>query len=334
MKSTLFPILLISLSALTHAGETDSKVVAPPAPVLEDTWQFRLSAPAWIPWMTGETGLRGTTANVDLGPDDLIPRLDMTVDLRAEARKGRFSVLGEFLYMSLSDGIGTETIVKKLDVRLDQTIGDLAVAWRVIETPRGYLDVIGGVRYTNLYQRLTLQPNDEKIDAAVDRFASAVGSRLREEVREALVALAGQNPTIPIAPLDADQVAALTSAIETINGRAQDTLAKRKARIADAVQNALDRRVDRRDEWFDPYIGVRGLYNLTDKFYLSGKGDIGGFGVGSDLSWTAEVAFGTRLSANITSEIAYRALGVDYDQDGLVVDTITHGPQVTLGVHF
>ena len=97
---------------------------------------------------------------------------------------------------------------------------------------------------------------------------------------------------------------------------------------------SLNRVISRTDDWWDPYIGLRGRYNLNEKFYLSGKADIGGFGVGSDLIWQAEAAFGVHVSRNIFTELGYRALSVDYEQDGVVADTVTHGPQLTMGIEF
>lgn len=319
----------LALATAAFAGDTDKKTFAPLTP-LDDSWRFSLSAPGWIPWLQGDSGLQGHTAHIDLAPRDIIPRIDMVADVRAEAHRGRFSVLGEFRYMSLSDGIGTNTVVKKIDVRVDQTMADFGVAWRILENPRGYVDVTSGVRYSRLYQRLTLQPNDERIDGAVDGLAAVVGSQLRSRVAAALQSIEGRDPTLPVSPLDADAAARLAAAVAKIKG----TLAERKAQIKERLHDALDRTVARTDDWFDPYIGLHGRYNLSDKFYLTAKGDIGGFGVGSDLSWTAEAALGCQLSPRVSSEVGYRAYGVDYEKDGLLMDTITHGPQVTLGINF
>jgi hypothetical protein len=280
--------------------------------------------------MNGDMGVNGLTTPIDLGADDIVPKWDMAANIRMEAQKGRLSIMGEFLYTSLSDGVGTNTVVKKLDLQVDTTMGDLGVAWRVIDSPRGYLDVIGGVRYVNLYQKVVTQPNDERIDAVVDSLAAAAGRRLRARVAEILKALAGKDPTLPIAPIDGDKAERLAAAIAKIKG----TAAQRKAKIAQQLHDALDSRVARTDDWWDPYIGLRGRYNLNDKFYLTGKGDIGGFTVGCDLTWTAEAALGHQLTPNIFTEIGYRAWGLDYEKDGLLMDMITHGPQVTLGIQF
>jgi hypothetical protein len=330
MNHTLLKSILagLVLGATAVAGETDKKVITLPTP-LDDSWRFSFALPAWAFWLNGDMGLNGQTAHIDLGPDNIIPKIDMAADVRAEARKGRFSVMGEFLYMSLSDGIGTNTVVKKLDVRVDQAMADLGFGWRVIEGPRGYLDVTAGVRYTNLYQRQTLQPNDERIDAVAGRLALA-GTALRVLAARELAVLAGKDPSVPIAPLEGGEAARLTRAIAHLKG----STAERKAKIASLLHDSLNRIVSRTDDWWDPYVGLRGRYNLNEKFYLTAKGDIGGFTVGSDLTWQAEAALGVQLSKNMFTEIGYRALGVDYRKDGLVMDTVTHGPQLTLGILF
>ena len=368
MKPTTLLIASLALGSAAFAGDNDKKTIAPPA---EDSWQFKLSMPGWVPWLQGDTGVNGQIAHIDLGPDNLVPKIDMAADIRMEAHKGRLSVLGEFFYMSISDGIGTNTAVKKLDVQVDQTMGDLAVAWRLIDSPRGYLDVVAGVRYTNFYQKLVTQADAERIDAASTRLVDAVSDRvataLTAKVVDRLTSInlpevpeLGHPSTLPIAPIGGRLGDRLRERIqEIINARKVELAAAVQARkvavgaavaaaqqrvdsikkdlskkIAREVESKLDTRVSRTDDWWDPYIGVRARYNLNDKFYVTGKADIGGFGVGCDITWTAEAALGWKLSERIYSEIGYRALGVDYDKDGLVMDTVTHGPQVTLGIIF
>jgi len=321
---TLFATLALALAA--SAGEPEKKVIVPPE---QESWQFKLSLPGWIPWVEGDAGIDEAVSNFYLGPNTLVPKLDMAADVRAEAHKGRFSIMGEFLYMSLSDGKNTGTVVKKVDFRVDQLMADLGFAWRVVETPKGYLDVTAGVRYVNIYQKLTLQPDDERIGEIVDELAAA-GTDLRRRLAEELAVLAGRNHQLPIAPLGGGQISRLAREIANIRGNASE----RQARISDLLHDSLDRTISRTDDWWDPYIGLRGRYNLNDKFYLLGKGDIGGFTVGCDITWTAEAALGCMLTPNVFVETAFRAWGIDYDKDGLTMDTVTFGPQVSLGVNF
>jgi hypothetical protein len=319
----------LTFSAAAFAGEGDKKVVVPPA-APDDSWQFKLSLPAWIPWLSGDVGLNGINSHISLAPDNIMPKLDMVVDVRAEAHKGRFSVMAEYLYLNLSDGVGTNTVVKKLDYRMDQTMADVSVGWRLIETERGNLDVLGGVRFNQFYQRMTTQPNDERIDQVVDTLASATGRRLRTAVARALVSFQGKDVTVPIAPLRGGDAESLARKIERIRGNR----AERQAQIKKLLHNSLDSTVARTDTFWDPYVGLRGRYNLNSKFYLTARGDIGGFTVGSDLSWTAEAGIGCQLTRNAYTEITYRAFGIDYEKNGLLMDTVTHGPQVNIGIHF
>jgi hypothetical protein len=64
------------------------------------------------------------------------------------------------------------------------------------------------------------------------------------------------------------------------------------------------------------------------------RGDIGGVGVGCDLTWQAEAVLGCQLTSRIFAEADYPALSIDYDNDGLLYDVIMHGAQVTVGIQF
>jgi len=111
-----------------------------------------------------------------------------------------------------------------------------------------------------------------------------------------------------------------------------------KARIANQLAVRLNKRLNRNlsrdDYWFDPYVGVRGRYNFNKTFYTAARGEIGGFGVGADLMWEVEGVLGVNLTRSIFTEVGYRALGADYENDGLLFDVVMHGPQITTGITF
>jgi hypothetical protein len=110
-----------------------------------------------------------------------------------------------------------------------------------------------------------------------------------------------------------------------------------KARIANQLASTLNAKLSqtlsRVDYWFDPYVGLRGRYNFNKVFYTDLRGQIGG-GAASDLMWEVEGVVGINLTRSIFTEVGYRALGVDYDNDGLLFDTVTHGPEITTGITF
>ncbi len=182
-------------------------------------------------------------------------------------------------------------------------------------------------------------------------IASRIGDRLEDHER---------HPNIPIGPLGGrigKEVAqlvqnyidvkldALQKRIDALHleGEARRAAVNRivnaaKARIANdlafVLQTKLNRSIARDDFWFDPYVGLRTRYNFNKTFYTAVRGEIGGFGVGADLMWEVEGVVGINLTRSIFTEVGYRALGADYENDGLLFDAVMHGPQITTGITF
>lgn len=94
-------------------------------------------------------------------------------------------------------------------------------------------------------------------------------------------------------------------------------------------------------DWFDPIIGVKVRHPLTKRLHLNAWGDIGGFGVESDLTWSATGVLGydfELFSLPVTVYGGYRAIGWDYsDGSGrseFEWDVIVHGPTLGLQIRF
>ena len=71
--------------------------------------------------------------------------------------------------------------------------------------------------------------------------------------------------------------------------------------------------IDERSTWVDPVVGARMLLDLPRGFGMELRGDVGGFGVGSEFAWNVEVAFRGQVSENIGVEIGFRHLQTDYE---------------------
>jgi hypothetical protein len=89
-------------------------------------------------------------------------------------------------------------------------------------------------------------------------------------------------------------------------------------------------------DWVDPVLGTRLRLDLTDRFGLTLRGDIGGFGVGSasELSWQAWGGLGFRLSERWTLWGGYRALGVDRERGDIRAEPVLRGPVLGTSLHF
>jgi len=97
--------------------------------------------------------------------------------------------------------------------------------------------------------------------------------------------------------------------------------------------------LDRGDRWIDPVVGVRAFHDITDKWFIGIRADIGGFGVGSDFSWSAKPTLGYNFNPTWSVALQYNALYVDYDNGKsgtgrFDYDTITHGPLLGVVARF
>jgi hypothetical protein len=78
--------------------------------------------------------------------------------------------------------------------------------------------------------------------------------------------------------------------------------------------------------WVDPLVGLRAFLPLTKKMSLQGQTDIGGFGAGSDLTWSALATVNYVFNDRLSASLGYKVLDVDYAHDGHVYDTRLSGP--------
>ncbi|RAL97705.1 hypothetical protein [Agrobacterium sp. MS2] len=86
--------------------------------------------------------------------------------------------------------------------------------------------------------------------------------------------------------------------------------------------------------WVDPVIGARAFFNLTDKLSVQGQFDIGGFGAGSDFTWSALATVNYIFTDTLFVSAGYKVLDVDYSDDGYVFDSRLSGPVVGLTYRF
>ena len=99
---------------------------------------------------------------------------------------------------------------------------------------------------------------------------------------------------------------------------------------------ALDSKLQRLDgrtaedgaSWADPLMGAKLLLDLTPDLYISAWGMVGGFGIGSDEMWDVMAGAGYRFNDTFSVFGGYRAVSVDYSDDGFVYDVVQQGPVV------
>lgn len=92
------------------------------------------------------------------------------------------------------------------------------------------------------------------------------------------------------------------------------------------------------EDWIDPVLVARVTHELNDKWFFHGRGNIGGFGIGSDLIWQIQVDAGYRFSGRSYMTLGYRVIDIDYEHgsgaDRFVYNMSTFGPQLRFGFRF
>ena len=97
-------------------------------------WQITIGVPGWLAGVSGHTGFRGVNPYVDNSVIEIFKHMNVIDSLLAEVRNGRFSVLGDYLYLNAQGGTGERSgLVSKVDVSLQQFIGEFFASYRVIE---------------------------------------------------------------------------------------------------------------------------------------------------------------------------------------------------------
>lgn len=137
--------------------------------------------------------------------------------------------------------------------------------------------------------------------------------------------------------------ASASAAVGAARAGARAAIDRRLARAEANLANAIERRIQSTlpDEqlhaskaWVDPFIGFRGRADLSDRLYLTGRGDIGGFGVGSDLAWNVYGALGTDLTDRTCVEVGYRHYQDEYERGGFLYDSALHGPFIGVRIEY
>jgi len=150
-------------------------------------WTFQLTPYLWM------AAIDGTITPVEGGPSfesslsfsELLEILEAGAFVTASARRDRFVVLGDLNYVSVSDSTGAPASaapVDRIEAEAEVWSGTLAAGWRSVDTPRGWVDVLAGLRAGSTEMEVDAKVSGstvERAEADISYAAPIVGVRGR-----------------------------------------------------------------------------------------------------------------------------------------------------------
>jgi hypothetical protein len=399
---TVTLVLATSISTVFGGTSNDSVFEMPPAPPVSD-WEFQATIYGWLPGLDGDVGVDGFVVGMDETFLDLLPDIKMFTMLRFEARKAKWGVIADGFYVDLgTSGTPPGNLYNSASLDLKQFLGELSIAYRVYESPSGFVDLYAGARYNGFKVDLggsLNQPGIQNVsnstsskivsssEARAEAIAAPVvasyqaASAAERAVIEADLATDIKAEVDPKVKTDVekrvnsilrdngirqrdltggdfarnikvvrDELTAATAELEvaklraTVDASAQADVAAAEARVqksekdlANAINGKLNKLPTKKSadlDWVDPIVGFRAQWNINEKWFLAGKSDIGGFGVGSELAWTLQATVGYNVSRCSSVELGYRYLHTDYDDDSVLYDVAEAGIYMSYNYKF
>jgi len=112
-----------------------------------------------------------------------------------------------------------------------------------------------------------------------------------------------------------------------------DVSADLRVRLLQQVRTA-----SRDADWIDPLIGLNYEVPVSSRWRYTLRGDVGGFGFGSDLTWHALTKFTYQQSQSFSWYLGYRAIAYDYEEgqgrNFQNYDLLQHGPGAGIAFSF
>lgn len=192
MNPRILATAALAAATLCHAGEP-AAAPAPLTPAPADSgWDFLLACYLPMMGLEGDITVAGLSANADVSFNDILEDLDGGFTTAFEARRHRWSVTGDLIWLKLS-GSDQPTANSYVGFKQEQIMASLSLGYELYGDERTTFDLLGGAALTSLDADLdaTLAPPGPLLPA-VSRSASGsetwvdpfVGLRVRHRLSD------------------------------------------------------------------------------------------------------------------------------------------------------
>jgi hypothetical protein len=145
--------------------------------------------------LDGKVGVKELPAlHVDVSALDLLRHIDWFIFARGEIRKGRWGLLGDGFYADLSASGDLGGVLYRSgsgSLNLQQGRASLALAYRIIDDRRGFLDLYAGARYNYLGVQISTTVDSDGVCALNNQITDRLATSINEKATQIVGANAG-----------------------------------------------------------------------------------------------------------------------------------------------
>jgi len=152
-----------SVLIATLAGLAFATLPAAAESTASEPWAFTVTPYLWLPTINGslKRHLPDFDLELETGPNDYLSDLELFLMVSGEARKGKWSIYTDLVYLDFSDESSHAKTISLGPISTTVDLGDthyslsgyvwtLAGGYAAVQNPQATLDVIGGFRHFNI----------------------------------------------------------------------------------------------------------------------------------------------------------------------------------------
>ena len=130
-------------------------------------WDFKVAPYLMMPWMDGTSAVRGHEVEVNLAPSDVFKNLQFGVMGYFEARRGKWGVGADAIYMALGTTVERVPILgDRADADVDFNRGAYTIVG--VRELNGSVDLLFGARWNVLHSRIGFKGPQQSVFAGTN----------------------------------------------------------------------------------------------------------------------------------------------------------------------
>ncbi len=168
-------------------GQSDARTFEV-VPGKKSPWSFTIEPYGWTPGLSGDVGVHGFgPVHLDIDTISVLRALKWAAFAKAEVRYGRWGILSDGFFVDLeADSDTPGPLYKNATVTVQQGLAQLALAYRVWEDRRGFVDLYAGARYNYLGVNIAAAKDSAGIEQVGDKSTDFIFEKLSARARSAV----------------------------------------------------------------------------------------------------------------------------------------------------